>query len=316
MEQLQKFILNNDHKKIIELESTEFDKYKCIAHIFLENYEKALQLSEKNSFEFCYCLYKLKKYKKCARIINKMKNKNEAMDVLLAQCLYFLGYYFASYEILSKYQTETALINLKATESLIKASLKTEKPVKYQSFCKDYESIKFLESNNKFIGEEKDEFEFNTTFENLNDEKEFVKSLENNEKNVLCANQLNNILGSFELINYDMLSKRQKEIVEINKNGGELDNLLHFQKRNYEYEIYKKVKENSFDKDFAREIKIKSENLRCLKAFLGLKRKNKKGNLIKNIKDERMKKYFEFLKGSDNINQDAVKEIINEINQY
>lgn len=306
MENLQSLIANNQHEKIIALEGEEYRKYKCIANIQIENYKKGLELADPNSFEECYCLYKLRNFKKCIRKINRIKNKEnkEAFDVLLAQALYFQGYYGESYEILKKYPSAAACINLRATESLIKASI-SENTHRFKVSNKGNKECKFISYNEKFTDEEKKEFEYNASFEKLISEEEFIKELERTN-NLHCRNQLNNIIGNFNDINRNELTKRQIEIVEHNLNKTEIDNLMHFQDNNYEFNVIKDLKNEKNKKDF--KFDIKSDKLRALSVFLDFNMKKKiKGEKIEKIQNEKFKLIFGFLNGKEKSEKELKK---------
>ncbi|KAM0676284.1 hypothetical protein GVAV_000247 [Gurleya vavrai] len=296
MDDLQELIKNNEHQKIINIEGID-NKYKIVAYIYLENYEEAIKLAEQKTFEYCYCLYKLKKYKQCVKCINKIYKENgersENLEVLMSQALYFLGYYNTSIQKIKNIRTGCAAVNILAAQSLAKVGEKNE-ITRYKTFSKDkltnVNHVEQLPLNE----EEVVETNYNLTFQNLYDEKLFVQCLEENVDNKLCLNQLNNILGNYDLIDNLTLTNKQREIISFNQSGSELTDLQHFQKQNKEYEIFKNIEE--FKKEKNKNFPI-SDNLKILKVLDYLKFKNKRRakKHLDSIKDSSQKKILSFI---------------------
>ncbi|KAM0679260.1 hypothetical protein BDAP_000127 [Binucleata daphniae] len=306
MNNIQELVNKNDHAAILQLDGDLYDQYKIIANIKLERYQEAMKLAKKHTFEFCYCLYKQKKYANCIKIIEKMINqnvKNEEIYILYAQSLYHLGYYNKSAEIMNKINKPFSLINLMATESM--CLLSNNEICRYKVNAKDeYKKITINYDSCELTKEQNEELTYNKSFRYLANENEFVNFLENNSENKLCTNQLNNVLGNFELIDTSIIGKKDNEIIKYNKETDNNANLEHFQKHNYEYDIFCKKSEK---------IVFKTDNLRFLYALKLLKKKKVQNvtKLIQKTKDSDVKKMFSFLtnrtKKSQKIIIDALK---------
>lgn len=297
MSDLKKLVENEDHLSLSQVENKD---YQAIAHIHLEHYEKALSLTEKGTFEHCYCLYKLKKYSKCVKQLNKIPEKDDKHNILLAQALYNLRHYTKALEIVSKYKNSTALINAEAIVSFIEAAKNTKNIQKYSINCKD-KCYEYEQANYDFAEDERLEFEFNKTFAKMCDEDAFVKELEEKIDNVYCRNQLNNVTGNYEEMDTSYLTRRQKEIIVYNQEGGVIGNGMHFQKDNKEYEYFRNNKKESsaLIEDY-KKIKKWDESRK--------RRKNKEFKVEK-INDEELREMMEVLTRK-NMSQEELKEII------
>lgn len=297
MSDLKKLVEKDEHVALSQVENKD---YQSIAHIHLEHYKKALGLTKKGSFEHCYCLYKLKKYNKCVKGLNKIQEKEDKHNLLLGQALYNLGYYNKALDIFSKYKNSTSLINAEAIVSFINASKMTKNIQRYKVTCKDV-CYSYNEADYDFTEEERREFEYNRTFAMLYDEDSFVKELEKSFDNPYCRNQLYNVTGNFEELDSSHLTKKQKEIVSYNKNGGNVDGLMHFQKVNAEYKYFRNNKhtQSGLVKDYLM-IKKWDESRK--------RGKNKRFD-INRIKDNDLKQMMDILTRKKS-SQEELKEIL------
>lgn len=314
MSTVQELVFSSDHLQIIQLDDS-FASYKCIAYIHLEKYQEAIKYASPNSFEFFYCLYKLKRFKKCVRGINKLKKKSDAINVVLAQSLYYLGYYYGSYKVLEKIKNTGTPINLKATLSLLKAS-KSNITHRFAVHSKDYSDDKFDENLLKRGALDDDElleYEFNECFENLTSEAEYVKALESKVNNILCMIQLNNITGNYEEINPEILSKRQREIMDANREDNELVNPVHFQAVNKEYNIIKEVCRNGISYQIVNKLHGDTEKLNILKVYSDMKRGSVDEKRINRVKDEKIRKLLLFLNSGKVDDIKGAMEMIDDI---
>lgn len=315
MSTVQDLVLASDHHQISQLDDT-YAPYKCVAFIHLDMFDKAIQYALPDSFEYFYCLYKLKKYKKCIRSINKTDQRTERINVVLAQSLYHLGYYTASYRILSKIKSTAVAINLRAALSLVQAS-KTRKIHRFAVFGKDNEDVDEIPLKKGTLdSDDLVEYEYNKCFEHLTSEKEFIGVLEEKVTNILCMIQLNNILGNYDDINPEILSSRQSEIINANRNNAPLPNPVHFQKENREYEVFSGIKENGFSEEAVVNVHGTTEMLKILKMYSDVKKGKISQKKIDGVRNERTKRILTFLNMRGKVGQDSIRNIIEMVNFY
>ncbi|TBU18375.1 hypothetical protein CWI38_0244p0040 [Hamiltosporidium tvaerminnensis] len=219
MNTLQSLIQNKDHKAISLLPSPTYDVYKGVACIHMEKYNEALNFVNKNSYEYAYCLYKLKNYKKSIRILKKLENTPKVM-ILLSQCLYYLGYYNGAYEILSGLSSDDEIVvNISAIKSMAIYSSRGSINERLGLSSKDIFNSKFIDfSRYKFTDTEcHKEYLFNQTFEYMNDKEEYLKELQSvSENNLLVKNQIKNVNGEFSELDSVKLTRLQREVLELN----------------------------------------------------------------------------------------------------
>lgn len=219
MNKLQSLIQNNDHNAISMLPSPTYDVYKGVAYIHMEKYSEALSFVGKYSYEYAYCLYKLKNYKKSVRILKRLETTPKVI-ILLSQCLYYLGYYNGAYEILSGVRVDDEIVvNLSAIRSMAifanKGSVKDRLGVvskdKFKSVFVDFSRYKFTDTGCQ------NEYLFNQTFEYMNNREEYLNVLESvSENNLLVKAQIKNINGEFTELDFIKLTRLQKEVLEFN----------------------------------------------------------------------------------------------------
>lgn len=279
MKDLKTLLENNEHEKILELPSPEFDKYKVVAAIHLERYEDGLVFASKNSFETAYIYYKLRNFKKSLKILRKLHGT--AVDVLKSQCLYFLGYYSEAYRLLSQHgSSDEYAVNLSAMESLSYLNAKSavrptfftskdtgaiEDPVRYK-FC----STECLA-----------ESEFNNAFKSIEDEREYIEQLRILDQKYKIDNgciqkQIKNLTGE----EVAEMSKREREIVSFNTGKiTKIDNPVLFQRNFLPYchtdiNIFKKYKQakDEFVRGFEK-FEPYNDRLRILKGLILAKRR-------------------------------------------
>ncbi|KAM0687980.1 hypothetical protein COBT_000771 [Conglomerata obtusa] len=316
MSNIMELIKNNEHEKIIALEGNQYNQYKTIAYLFLERYKEALEHAEKESYEYCYCLYKLRKYKKCVKLIKKINPDGlyeEKYKILLSQALYFMGYYNSSAKALGNLSSGPTYINFLAANNLAQAGTFSNKINFYKVFAKD----DFLDIfNNVNVGklsvEENEEVIYNNSFKHIYDENTFKKYLEECVDNTLCYNQLNNINGNYDILKEEHLTKKQKDIILHNKKQQELHELQHFQKYNYEFAMANKLKTGEID---IKNVKCKTDNLFLIKAVHNIKRKNNKAakKCLEAAKDTKINELLSFLANSKAKEQNELFNILKNI---
>lgn len=288
MESLEELIKSENHEKILELSSPEYDRYKVIAAINLEKYEEALIYSTKNSFEEAYIFYKLKNFKRALRILRKLKGSN--VEILKSQCLYFMGYYAEAYEILSKQGcTDEFAVNLSAMEAL--SSLNGPKVSVFTS--KDSKSIK-RKINYKFTDAECQlESEYNRAFRLLGREKDFVKELmELEEKFKITGSCITKQLKNMMDEEIEEMTKKETEIVEFNRGiRSKIEQPVLFQPNFMENEstVYSTFKDFQKNKQkYITNTKLfepYNDKLKLLKAFIMSKRAYKAERSKKILED-------------------------------
>ncbi|KCZ82487.1 hypothetical protein H312_00145, partial [Anncaliia algerae PRA339] len=287
MSTLQELIKNEQHEKILELESVS-DTHKCIALIKLKKYTNALKYCEPISYEAAYILYSLKKYKQALKLVNQLDNSLDKVKTLKSQILYYLGRYNEAYTFLRECNiTDEHVVNLTAMKSLAELAHSTLKQIgtKFTVNKKD-EMTKFKDfEGNKFEDKElEEEYFYNDSFRLLSDEKKYVDYLKHLSLKYhgIIQDQLNNVLGNFESINEETLSKSKKVTLSFNKNEAiDLKNKTHFQKGiikkndkywpNNEYYCFKTAQERNYNIQ-SEIIPSDSNNLKLLNAFINLKR--------------------------------------------
>lgn len=285
MTSLHELIKNEDHEKILELES---GKHKCIALIKLKRFKEALEHCDPISYESAYVFYSLKKYKRALKVLNELDNSQEKVKILKSQVLYYLSRYNEAYTLLSECTlSEEMIINLTAMRSLAELAHSTTKQIgsKYSVKKKD-EMAKFIDfDKNKFSDKElEEEYFYNESFKYLNDEKKFVSVLKNhtNKFTGIIKDQFNNVIGNLDEINEENLSKGKKKTLKFNKKEiNDLKNKIHFQKGilqsdekywpNNEYFCFTKAHKLNYDLQ-DEVIPSDSPNLLLLNAFVNLKR--------------------------------------------
>ncbi|EPR78167.1 hypothetical protein SLOPH_1813 [Spraguea lophii 42_110] len=263
MENLDKYIADNNHLEILNIDNKSINLHKCIALIHLKKYNEALTYCS-DSFEKAYIYYKLKKYKKAMKILKKIQIEGKKKDILMAQILFKLKYYNAALNILYKYIDDEIYINIIAAESLIEGSkifqISNRSIISKSSYNNEVNGDGDKKSDNNDKSEDKmndtinnndnittnltttnnnstttklttttninytlkdkeleKEKEYNETFKYFNDEDKFIAELESKNDNELIMNQLKNIKGFYNNLYYDIMSNRDKEIVEANK---------------------------------------------------------------------------------------------------
>lgn len=310
---LNKFKTSNDHEKILNLEGEEFNKYKLVACIHLGRYNDALKFCTKNSFESAYVYYKLKNYKKALKICNK--NNSEKFDMLKSQILYCTGFYNEAFNILNNFpKDDEIVVNLQAMKSLGILLQNVSKEIGHPLYMKNKEDGIMYENleNYKFNSKEAyNEFIYNKSFEEAANKHNFVNYLKkfSDQKSNIFSQQLNNIEGNFDNINFDNLSKTQKNILDFNlKKKNSIKNNLHFL-CNYNGKLsdneYKWITLVKNDQNYLwYKIPIYNENFAILRLYAGLRNKeisNKEVCLLsKKINDDELKnKIEEFINSSD-----------------
>lgn len=280
METLESLIENAQHEKILQLPSPEYNKFKTIAAIHLEKYEEALQYAEKATFELAYIHYKLKNFKKALKILRKLSGKD--VDVLKAQCLYFLGYYSAAYELLSKHgHTDEFAVNLTAMEAL--AHLNSASPSKPSLFTsRDTGSVRNPVPLKFKSVECQMECEYNSSFKYAENEREWVRVLmelrdKYREEGSCIEKQLKNLMDE----DVPSPTKREAEICQFNKGiKTTIQNPVLFQgnfmteNTSSDYQIFKKYELNKEDFVAGKaSFQPFNDKLRLLKSLIISKRK-------------------------------------------
>lgn len=290
MKQVDKLINAEDYDSILDLEGQEYDEYKCIALIKLERFKEALKYTKPLSFEFAYINYRLKRFKKCLKLIDKNVNNRELkFQLLRAQTLYNLGRYNDAYSILIHCPLDDEIvINLEAIRSMasIAACSDDNAPAKCSLIKKDCQSLFSDLSNYRFKDEElEEEFRYNQTFVHVLNEQKYLsvlKELCGRYRHGVIRRQLDNLLGHFDDIDRKKLRSSDCEILRFNR--GDVTffrHPVHYQhnfvnaKNRYwplsDYYCYKKAREMDYDVGDA-VIPRASNNLLLLNAFLHLKR--------------------------------------------
>ncbi len=234
---LKTLISKNEHSKILELEGPEYNKYKTVAAIFLNKFEDALVYADNDSFEKAYVLYRLKRYKRALRIVKKHNTKKS--KILMAQCLYNIGYYAASYEILSQYgNSDEYAVNLQAMESMESLTRRNQYKLSFFSVnCHEElkKKIKLTYNNPACLIEG----EFNKIYEKVDNEKKYLDALYEAAKkykleNSIFEKQIKVIRGEeFDTVD---CTNMEREIINLNrKKIQKLSNPIHFLKNFQEF---------------------------------------------------------------------------------
>lgn len=233
MDTLKLLVKAGDHEGILRIESDEYNAYKVVAAIHLAKFNEALKYAKKNSYEHAYILYRQKRFRKALSIIRKnIDNKSsKKWEVLMAQCLYNLGYYADAYSLLSRHGKEDEYaVNLAAMEAMCKVSEqnKTKLSYFYMPFKGPIKNIVKLDfKDSECLLESK----FNEIFKLVCDKYAYREALENLNtqypiKGSCVDNQLKNMMGE-ECID---LSKKEKEVYEFNNgNSKAITHPAHFQ---------------------------------------------------------------------------------------
>ncbi|KAL0265612.1 UNVERIFIED_CONTAM: hypothetical protein PYX00_011325 [Menopon gallinae] len=290
MKQIEKLINAEDYDSILKLEGREYDEYKCVTLIKLEKHKEALMYAKPLSFELAYINYRLKRFKKCLKLINKNTNNKELrFQFLKAQTLYNLGRYNDAYNVLRVCPLDDeVVINLEAMRSMasIAACSDGGVPAKCSLMKKD-EPTKFGDfSNYRFKDDElEEEFRYNQAFSHVLDEQKYLnvlRELSESHRHGVIKRQLDNLLGHFDDIDKEKLRSSDCEILQFNRGDlGSFRHPAHYQ-HNFvdtkgrfwplsDYYCYKKASELGYDVGDA-VIPRASNNLLLLRAFLELKK--------------------------------------------
>ncbi|EJW01407.1 hypothetical protein EDEG_00454 [Edhazardia aedis USNM 41457] len=253
---IQELIDNEDHEQISQVATNRH--HKCVGLIHVEKFAEALKIANKTSFEYFYCLYKLKNYKKCLKKMRKAEREGgitgdpSGVQLLKAQCLYFTGKYLSAFRIFEKFDDSTICINTAAAGGLAIAS-KGKFLHKFKPEAKEFvddkieQEILSILKDKEIDQDDKQEFDFNLTFKDLNDESKFIETLEQNSENKMVSNQLKNVTGDFENLDESILTKRSAEIVKANKLGvSDIENPTLFHKKNRDYQLFFDIQKNGF----------------------------------------------------------------------
>lgn len=311
MEQsLKELIQNNDHKKILQLPSPEYDKYKVIAAIHLEKYQEALCFASKNSFEQAYIYYRMKNYKKSLKILRKLKGVN--VEILKSQCLYFLGYFYDSYKILEPLgNTDEFAVNLSAIQSMNHLNIYNDKSLSPTIFSVKEEHNAITANSKKYKFNDPEcyiESEFNRVYKYLLDQNEYMDILKKmNEihkmENSCFKKQILNLTSD----NSAKFTLREREIFDFNLGKtNKISNPVFFQ-NNFindnnitDYKIFKDFQNNKEDYyKYIKKFEPFSERLKLLKALIISRRKST---------DKRKEKITKII---ENCRNSFVKEILN-----
>lgn len=284
---LEEILNNKDHRRTLCLPSPEFDKYKAVAAIHLEKYDDALTFASKNSFEQAYIYYRLKNYKKSLKILRKLEGRE--IEILKAQCLYFLGHFHDAYIILKRQgSTDEFAVNLMAIASMNDLSAKDR--VAPSIFTVTEEEL--IDEDNfkpKFTDSECHvESEFNRVYKYLENQEEYLSILKkmteiHTEDNEVFKKQIANLtLNCAEKFGSYHFSKREREVANFNMGRIDTisnpiffqDNFLPNSTKSTDYKIFKDFQNNK--EDYYKGLKSfepTSDRLRILKAFIVAKRK-------------------------------------------
>lgn len=217
MEDLRSLIQNEEHEKILQLESPEYSRYKAVAAIHLERYSEALLYAPKGSFELAYIHYKLRNFRKSLKVLRRLSGKK--VDILKSQCLYFLGHYSDACMLLSRHGcSDEFAVNLAAMEALaslnnrIKPSLFTSNDARVPP---EMPRLKFEDPECLLEGEH------NGSFKLVEHEREWVRALVGLQskyqvENSCIQRQLSNLAED----NAGPFSKREAEILSFNAGKG------------------------------------------------------------------------------------------------
>lgn len=306
MKQIDKLIDAEDYDSIIHLEGQEYDEYKCVALIKLERYKEALKYAKPLSFELAYINYRLKKFKKCLKIIDKNVNNREVkFQLLRAQTLYNLGRYNDAYSILRHCPLDDEIaINLEAIRSMasIAACSDNTAPTKCSLIKKDSPASFSDLSSYRFKDEElEEEFRYNRTFEYVLNEQKYLnilKELCERYKHGVIRRQLDNLSGCFEDIDQKKLRSSDREILQFNRGDTTFfRHPVHYQhnfvnaKDRYwplsDYYCYKKAYEMDYNVGDA-VIPCASNNLQLLNAFVHLKKMFRGERFSRNFFEKRV----------------------------
>lgn len=288
METLKSLIEKEEHEKILELPSPEYNKYKVIAAIHLDRYEEALRYAQKSSFEQAYVYYKLKQFKKALKILKKLTGR--AVNILKSQCLYLMGYYSAAYKLLFSYGTSDSYgVNLSAMEALgrlnngdrIRPTVATSKDNGMQSGS---HSFKFTNAEYRL------ESEYNMTFKYIEDEKMWVEELlELQKKYNVDGSCIDKQLKNLMCVDVPHPTIREAEILAFN-NGTipTVQKPVIFQQnfindgKGTDFQIFRDyfMNQDAYQRGKA-EFQPSTDRLRILKSLIISKRKNSSENLAK-----------------------------------
>lgn len=296
------------HEKITKLELPEIGPYKAVALIHLDKYQEALKYCIKGSYESAYIYYKLKKFCKALKIVNK--NSGEKWDVLKSQILYRMGFFNSAFNCLSKLpRDDDIVVNLQAIKSMGILTNSVNNYVFHKLYIKKKEEINYDNLENyKFKNQSSyQEYLYNKTFEVLDKKEQFIndlkKLLEQFPNNLVIKNQLLNVEGNFDEIIQADLNKTQRSILNYNMHTSEdIDNNLHFlanfreKMGDSQYKWIKYAGENNFKIDWNK-IPKSTDALNILRILVGLINKNMNLKNIKKhmniIKDSNIKGHIE-----------------------
>ncbi|KAL6120702.1 hypothetical protein NUSPORA_02526 [Nucleospora cyclopteri] len=279
MESLKELISTENYDKILQLMGGKYNKYKTVAAIHLNRFEEALEYVEKNSFLEAYIFYKLRNFKKSLKILRKLNGKK--VDILIAQNLYFLGFFNDAYKILSKHGVEDEFaVNLSAMQALNSISCKSKPSLfslKPDLPVENVKNLKFTNLNCKM------ESEYNMLYQYVENEEDYLSYLNSlNEKynidNSIIKKQLDNLMNHTN----SNFTRGEQEIVDFNtKVGAKIKKPRLFQlnftgAKKTEYKMILQFQNANYN-DFV----PFSTNLWLLKAVLAVKNlPNKKRTLV------------------------------------
>lgn len=260
MTNLKELVEENRHKEILQLESPLFDRYKVTAAILLKRYRDALIYIKGNTYEKAYCFYKLKEYKRALRIIRNIKRENKTthikLNVLAAQCLYYMNKYDEAYGVyrdIRNYSNEYA-VNMSACEAL--NSLCSQKEinqfvVKPNKRITNFNNFNNLVEYSFTLTECKMECDFNNSYRFLTHyEKYMAYLIEMERKYIGITNSyFQRQLDTMQNKDNEFYTKKQKENYLFNVDNTTPSTCELFQKNFYcldQNSIFNKLSKNSF----------------------------------------------------------------------
>ncbi|ORD97204.1 hypothetical protein A0H76_360 [Hepatospora eriocheir] len=262
------------------------------------DYVSAVRYSKRRSFQRAYGYYKLKKYSKALKTLNKIKKRSLKCKILKSQCLYYKGCYKESFEILyslkDKDLNEEGFVNFAILKALAGVDTDRVSVIKDANFKLQelYNSLfKYVDNDDLFIAE----------LEEL--DKEFDVSESVVKKQI--ANLKNENLSDFNF------SSKEHSIINYNNHNGSVDcrNLLNFQK-----EVFI---QNTFFNSKTRNFKENNRLMLLNKAFDAVKKfsEEKSFKILEKILDKHsnilLNSDIELLKGILYKNFEKSLEIIN-----
>lgn len=275
MYNISKLLQEQDHHSILQLPSPQFDNYKVIAAINLNKFEEALKFATKNSYELAYIYYKLEQPKKALKILRKIslkEGKSEKTDILISQCLYKMQSYDKAYDLLKNYGNKDEFaVNLNAFYALNSLNSNSSKSSLFTT--KKNKKIENPVNYSYSIMECKMEAEYNSLFEKIEDETNYIDELKNiDEKYNVEGSVIKKQIANLQNDDLPSLTKSETKVDIFNKiPTSKFSNPLHFQEnfvcKNSEYQILKNI-----DKFNLKHTKIspKTKKLKILKCLLSI----------------------------------------------